>query len=171
LWDEAKNIAALEKIAPQLSWPVYVAGDTRQPGKSGQAKPPAPTASGFHLLGKLDSAAMAAWMSRAAVYALPAFYEPFGLSILEAASAGCALVLGDIPSLRENWDGAAAFVPPGDSGALAKALRRLIDSAEERIDLAARARRRSLGFTAGMMTGAYLASYAQIRHAAACPAP
>ena len=34
-------------------------------------------------------------------------YEPFGLSILEAAASGCALVLGDIPTLRENWSEAA----------------------------------------------------------------
>ncbi len=33
---------------------------------------------------------------------LPARYEPFGLSVLEAALSGCALVLGDIPSLRES---------------------------------------------------------------------
>ena len=50
-------------------------------------------------------------MGRAAIYALPARYEPFGLSILEAALSGCALVIGDIPSLREIWADAALFVP------------------------------------------------------------
>ena len=37
-------------------------------------------------------------------------YEPFGLAVLEAAQAGCALVLSDIPTHREMWDGAAIFV-------------------------------------------------------------
>src|SRR5205085_1556517 len=27
LWDEAKNVASIVKIAPQLSWPVYLAGE------------------------------------------------------------------------------------------------------------------------------------------------
>ena len=44
-------------------------------------------------------------------------YEPFGLAVLEAAQAGCALVLSDIPTFRELWNGAAQFVPPGDDAA------------------------------------------------------
>ncbi len=31
LWDEAKNVSALEAVAPRLDWPVLVAGDTRAP--------------------------------------------------------------------------------------------------------------------------------------------
>ena len=54
----------------------------------------------------------------AAIYALPARYEPFRLEVLEAAAPGCALVLGDIASLRELWDGAALFVAPDDDRAL-----------------------------------------------------
>jgi hypothetical protein len=46
---------------------------------------------------------------------LPARYEPFGLSVLEAALSGCALVPGDIASLRGNWDGVAEFVCPDDA--------------------------------------------------------
>jgi glycogen(starch) synthase len=52
---------------------------------------------------------------------LPARYEPFGLSVLEAALSGCALVLGDIASLREVWGGAACYVRPGDSRAAPRA--------------------------------------------------
>jgi hypothetical protein len=54
-------------------------------------------------LGPLEASELAGWMHRAAIYALPARYEPFGLSALEAAQAGCALVLGDLSSLREVW--------------------------------------------------------------------
>ena len=49
-------------------------------------------------------------------------YEPFGLAVLEAAQAGCALVLSDIPTFRELWDGAAMFVPPGRRRRLAAPL-------------------------------------------------
>ena len=46
--------------------------------------------------------------------------------VLEAALAGCALVLGDMPSLREIWEGAALFVDPGDDAAIGSALRRAV---------------------------------------------
>ena len=61
---------------------------------------------------------------RLRIFAAPALYEPFGLTVLEAAAAGCALVLGDIASLRENWEGAAIFLPPADASAWQAALTR-----------------------------------------------
>ena len=77
---------------------------------------------------------MAAHLAASAIYALPARYEPFGLSALEAGLCGCALVLGDIPSLREVWGDAAVFVDPHDAQALAKALNCLIDHPEQRFE-------------------------------------
>src|SRR5690606_27280402 len=77
----------------------------------------------------------------------PARYEPFGLSALEAGLAGCALVLGDIPSLREVWGDAALFVPPHDHRSLAATLQRLIGDAELRRHYGTRARARARQFT------------------------
>jgi glycosyltransferase involved in cell wall biosynthesis len=104
-------------------------------------------------------------MARASIYAMPARYEPFGLSILEAGLSGCALVLGDIPSLREHWDGAAAFVAPDDRGALRRAIGRLIDSPARRAELGRRARERGHEFTVGRMVDAYQRLY----HGLLCP--
>ncbi len=101
LWDEAKNIGALAGIASEIAWPVYLAGDAG-----------AASFSGCSLPGKLSSEEIAQWYARAAIYALPARYEPFGLSVVEAGLSGCALVLGDIPSLREIWGDAALYVSP-----------------------------------------------------------
>ena len=112
LWDEAKNVAALERVAPRLGWPVSVAGEEAHPG-GGQVRP-----GHVRRLGRLAPEALAPWFARASIYALPARYEPFGLSALEAALAGCALVLGDIPSLREVWGDAAR--PLGTTRAAAK---------------------------------------------------
>lgn len=120
LWDEAKNLRTLDRVAPHVEWRVYVAGDTCHPG-GGSA-----THHNVHALGPLSGDTLASWFSRASIYALPARYEPFGLSALEAGLAGCALVLGDIPSLREVWGNAAIFVPPDDAGALRAALQTLI---------------------------------------------
>jgi glycosyltransferase involved in cell wall biosynthesis len=123
------------------------------------------------LLGRLDAARMAERYASASIYALPARYEPFGLSALEAAAAGCALVLGDIRSLREIWGDAALFVPPGDDAALAAALRRLIGDPVLRARCAARAQRRAGRFTATRMAKAYAALYRGLRRSAESSLP
>ncbi len=149
LWDEAKNLATLRRAAVGLPWPVRVAGDGGAGG-------------GVELLGRLDAVAMAGQFAAASIYCLPARYEPFGLSILEAALSGCALVLGDIPTLRELWDGAAVFVPPTDADAVHAALRRLIADPAERADLARRARDRGARYGVAPMSAAYLALYRRL---------
>ena len=149
LWDEAKNLGALSLVAARLPWTVYLAGDTRHP--DGGDIDPGPT----HALGLLPDAQLRRWMARAAIYALPARYEPFGLSVLEAAQCGCALVLGDIPSLREVWGEDALFVPPDDHDALADALHGLIEDGALRASMARRARRRARRYSADAMASRY----------------
>lgn len=161
LWDEAKNVGALDDVAPHLPWPVYVAGDTRAPNGGERSFRSLKT------LGQLDAAALAGWMSRAAIYALPAKYEPFGLSVLEAALSGCALVLGDVPSLREIWGDTATFVPPDDPAAIARALNWLCDDDGLRRALGARARVRALTLTPERMARDYHALYRELRDARA----
>jgi glycosyltransferase involved in cell wall biosynthesis len=109
---------------------------------------------------------MAEQFARAAVYALPARYEPFGQSVLEAALAGCALVLGDIPSLRELWDGVALFVSPDDPAALRAALESLIRDPSLRDTLAMDARRRALACSPERMARGYLRVYGRVLSAA-----
>jgi glycogen synthase len=156
LWDEAKNIAALERVADRLSWQVYVAGDDRNP--SGARR----SFDNLILLGRLPCEEVSLWMTRAAIYAAPARYEPFGLSALEAALCGCALVLGDIPSLREVWGEAAIFVTPDDAEALRDALEWLIAGPSLRSEYATRARRRALEYSPQRMAGGYLAAYSEL---------
>lgn len=153
LWDEAKNIAALEQIAEQLSWPTYVAGEAHHPSGTHRSF------SKLQALGRLPFPDVANWLRRAAIYALPARYEPFGLSALEAALCECALVLGDIPSLREVWGEAAIFIPPDDTEALRDALERLIADASLRRNYAARARQRALEYSPQRMAAGYLSAY------------
>ena len=45
--------------------------------------------------------------------------------MLEAAQAGCALVLSDIATFRELWDGAALFVGGWDAATWADAIETL----------------------------------------------
>jgi len=158
LWDEAKNVAALEGIAPQLLWPIYIAGEEKHPEGKTDAMNRVSTIN-VHLLGRLYTEELASWYAHASIYALPARYEPFGLSVLEAALSGCALVLGDIASLREIWGDAAVFVPPDDGNAIAHAINTLINDYSLRTALAAKARTRALKFTPQRMVAGYLEAY------------
>jgi len=159
LWDEAKNLSVLEQVASDLEWPIYVAGELRHP-QGGAVEPEQ-----VRLLGRLSPPALIPWLAQAAIYALPARYEPFGLSILEAGLAGCALVLGDIPSLREIWGEAALFVPPDDIEALRHSLKGLIANPERRKILAVKARDRALKFTSQRMAAGYLEVYVELANA------
>lgn len=156
LWDDAKNVAALADVAPRLPWPVSVAGTSVHPD-GGRAQ-----FDGVRLLGRLPPAEMAGWMRRAAIFALPARYEPFGLAALEAGLSGCALVLGDLPSLHEVWGNAALFVPPDDPEALVTTLQRLIDDPDRRAAYARRALQRARRFSLRRMGAGYLALYGRL---------
>jgi glycosyltransferase involved in cell wall biosynthesis len=156
LWDEAKNLRVLDAAAEHCEWPVFVAGDAQGP-QGGEVRP-----AQAKLLGRLSRERLAHWMGRAAIYALPALYEPFGLSVLEAALSGCALVLGAIDSLREVWAGAAAFVDPRDPDAVAAALRRLAADPGARDRLGLLARERAVGLRPERMARQYLRAYAEL---------
>jgi glycogen synthase len=154
LWDPAKNVMQLERAARAVPWPIRVAGDPKAPDERN-----APPLEHVELLGVLSREELAGWLQRAAIFALPALYEPFGLAILEAAAAGCALVLGDIPSLRELWAGCACFVDPRDPTALSAALLELIRDPRLCAWLAENARRRARRYNIQRMGAAYLALY------------
>jgi glycosyltransferase involved in cell wall biosynthesis len=167
VWDQGKNLRALAEVAARVPWPVCIAGEQRAPdpgcdgGRTGFPN--------VRMLGRLHGEALRQWFDGSSIYALPARYEPFGLSVLEAAAAGCALVLGDIDSLRETWEGAALFVPPDDHDALADALRRLIADDVLRVRCMSRARCRAAYLTPRAMADAYLDAYGELsaRHPAA----
>jgi glycogen(starch) synthase len=148
-WDEGKNLAAMEKAAAAINWPVEVAGSA---GSNGAVV----------RLGYLSARQIASRLARASIFCLPARYEPFGLSALEAALSGCALVLGDIPSLREVWGEAALFVDLDDTNGLVAALQQLILDRTHREELARRAQERAQQFTLERMADRYLSLYSEL---------
>lgn len=154
VWDAAKNIVALGEAAARIDWPVFVAGDSAGPDGRSTTTP-----ASLRALGALPHATLERWMERAAIFALPARYEPFGLAILEAAAMRCALVLGDIPSLRELWEDVAIFVDPDDSGGLARVLEELTRDPERCGRLGDRARARAEAFDADPMVARYFELY------------
>jgi glycosyltransferase involved in cell wall biosynthesis len=157
LWDEAKNVGLLPVIAKGLDCPVRVAG----PLQRSDGAPVSPQA-GVEWLGDLPQGELLGWMGKAGIFVSPAVYEPFGLTVLEAAASGCALVLADIPSFRELWDGAALFVNPRDPGAVQAALNTLSRNPVLRSQLQRAARRRSARYGIAAQADAYERLYQQM---------
>ena len=153
LWDEGKNVTLLDRAAARLGVPVLAAGPTEGPNGArialGHVRP----------LGRLTPADIAQHLAAKPVFVSAARYEPFGLAVLEAAQAGCALVVSDIPSFRELWEGAALFVAPDADAALAAAVDSLITGPALRDSLAEAARERARDYSADRMVEGTAAVY------------
>lgn len=140
-WDEGKNGHILDRAAALTEIPLVMAGRNSGPGGQYLALRHA------RHLGELPYPDTMALMEKAAIVVSPSLYEPFGLAVLEAARAGAALILSDIPTYRELWDGAAIFVAPNDPQAFADAIDLLSNDRDGKAVLAEQAHRRSQAFT------------------------
>jgi glycosyltransferase involved in cell wall biosynthesis len=156
LWDEGKNVRVLDQAAALLDAPVEAIGPLQGPNGA--------SANFEHLCvpGVLRGQAVAERLAARPIFASAALYEPFGLSALEAAQAGCALVLSDIATLRELWDGAALFASPMDPRGYADAITALLDDPAERERLGRSAQLRALAYTPDAMARGMLAIYDQV---------
>ncbi len=121
LWDEGKNTGVVPLA--RLPLPVLVAGQQHERSNAKQTS----DVDGVTMLGQLDRAALSEAMLESAMYLGTSLYEPFGLAPLEAAHAGCALVLSDIPSFHEIWGDAAVYFDPRDPASLHDAVVQLIE--------------------------------------------
>jgi glycogen synthase len=157
VWDEAKNMALLDRIASRVVWPLKVIGDTHHP--EGFDCP----LSNVECNGPAPRRTVVGLFRRASVYVSAALYEPFGLSALEAAMCGCALVLPDIPSSREIWKSAALYADPRNEDAYVSALNALAASPELRAEYSRRAREQAAAYTATEMARQYLSVYSLAR--------
>ncbi len=140
-WDEAANGAVLDEAAGRISRRLTMIGETTGPnGQSLEIR------NAYHV-GPLSPTETLAHIGMAEVFVSPSLYEPFGLEALEAAACRTPLVLADIPTYRELWDGAALFVPPHEPGAYAEAIAKLLHERQLREILAQFASNRATRFT------------------------
>lgn len=144
LWDEGKNLSTLDAAAASLGVPVHAAGPRRGPHGDVMFD-------NIHPLGALDEEALARWLSARPVFVSAALYEPSGLAVLEAAAAGCPLVLSDIPTFRELWDEVAVFVEPRDERGFTDAISRLVSDDFERAVIGRAAKERATRRTPDVM--------------------
>ena len=161
-WDEGKGAATLDRAARDTAWPVRMAGQAT--GPTGQHV----TFEHARGLGVLAPGELLGLMRSAAIFAAPSLYEPFGLAVLEAAIHHAALVLSDIPTFRELWEGAAMFAEPGNPDAFARAIAALTEDAPLRERLAGNAAAIAREFTVAGQVDGVLDGYAaaMIRHGA-----
>jgi glycosyltransferase involved in cell wall biosynthesis len=156
LWDEGKNVGTLDRAAARLNVPFQAAGPVCGPNGA------TAVLENVRALGDLSRARLAALFAARPIFASAALYEPFGLSVLEAAQAGCALVLSDISTHRELWGGAAIFVPARDDRAFASAIQSLLDDPQERERRGRRASMRARHYTPERMARAMADIYARV---------
>ncbi len=154
LWDEGKNISTLAAASRLTALPLRAAGSLAGPNGVRAALGDA------HALGLLDDTQVRAQLAQQPIFVSAALYEPFGLGVLEAAQAGCPLVLSDIPTFRELWQDAALFAPPRDAEAFADIVNRLALDHDLRNAQSAAAIKRAGRYTLPVMAARMLAVYA-----------
>ncbi|HEX9978981.1 MAG TPA: glycosyltransferase family 4 protein [Flavobacterium sp.] len=150
IWDEAKNIHMLSRIAGRLPWPLFIAGDNGDATETYQ---------NIVLLGTLNPDEIRQWMAKASIYINPAKYEPFGLSVLEAAKAGCALALSGIDTLLEIWNDSAVYFDPHKEDEALQALSRLVSDKNLRQRLSLKAKERAVRYDTKLMANQYMSLY------------
>jgi glycosyltransferase involved in cell wall biosynthesis len=148
LWDEGKNLVTLDRAAARLAVPLYAIGPTIGPnGASVQLHH-------AHILGSRSEKEIGRWLAPRPVFVSAARYEPFGLAVLEAATAGCPLVLSDIPTFRELWENAAIFVDHSDADGFASEIDRIVGDDAVRHALGTAAKKRAARYTPEAMAAA-----------------
>ena len=162
-WDETRDLATLERAAARLAVPLYAAGAIRAADAQGLDH--------VHPLGLLDHEEIDRRLGARPVFVSAARYEPFGMTVLEAAMAGCPLVLSDIPTHRELWDGVASFAPPGDDAAFARAISELVGDDFARAARGRAARERARNYTSTATASRMAALYRRLAEARPMPDP
>lgn len=97
-----------------------------------------------------------------AIFVLPSLRDNFPVVLLEALSAGCAVITSDSSGMPEVIGDAGLLVPPGDVPAIRAALARLMGDAELRQELGLRAQARIRELSWNRIVEQHLEVYARV---------
>ena len=144
-----KNIARLVEAFESLdsSWRLILAGSRGFGAEAVFARIAAsPARDRIRITGYLPPAELAAWYSRASVFAFPSLDEGFGMPVLEAMAAGVPVVTSTSSALPEVAGDAALLVDAYDTAALAGTLGAITSDEGLRTELIARGYARAKSF-------------------------
>jgi phosphatidylinositol alpha-mannosyltransferase len=162
-----KGLAVLLEAFSSVDQPavLWVAGEGPATAELRRQYPPSET---VRWLGAISDDQKVARMAGADVFCAPSLGgESFGLVLLEAMAAGCALVASDIDGYRSASAGHALLVAPGDSEALAFGLNAALRDAAARRGLSSptaldSARQRAQQWSMANLAGRYVEIYERI---------
>ncbi len=150
--DSRKNVAlvldALERLRPWRRVPFVLVGQAWYGSAPVEQRIREMRSAGYDIrtLGFQPEPLLRALMQRATVFVFPSRGEGFGLPPLEAMALGTPAVVSTAGALPEVCGEAAVHVRPDDAPGLATALRRLLESPEERRARSEAGRRHAEGF-------------------------
>jgi glycosyltransferase involved in cell wall biosynthesis len=138
-------IEALAKVRTERPAELVVIGSPRDGGPVAAAIDRFDLAGAVRFRRGISEAELVHELRSAEVAVVPSLYEGFSLPAVEAMACGTPLVAttgGALPEVAGRHGESALLVPPGDAGALASALARLLDDAplRQRLSVAGRAR-------------------------------
>lgn len=147
-------VEAMARLDDPRTRLVVVGGDGAEGDAGGEAARLARLAADLGVAERVEfrgpepRAVLADYYAAAAAVVVPSAYESFNLVALEALASGAALVatpVGVVPDLVEDGVN-GLIVPPGDAGALARALERLLADAGLAARIRSRARPTVIGY-------------------------
>lgn len=155
--ERRKNLGVLWAAMDRLA----AAGDPLPLVLAGGARVPLPDRPWLHRAGFVSDAVLAALYARATAVVVPSRYEGFGLPVLEAMTAGGAVVCARASTLPEVAGDGALLFAPDDASQLAAHVRSLRDDADGARRLREAARARAVQFSWRRSAQATLAAFAR----------
>jgi len=140
------------RAAAERPLPLVLAGDVRHEQE------------GVEVVTRPEQLRLAELYRDAAALVHPALHEGFGLTPLEAMTAGTPVIAARSPGVTETCGDAVLYVDPRDPGKLAAELARVAVEPRLRADLAERGRRRAAEFSWGRSARRHVEAYTLALH-------
>ena len=115
---------------------------------------------GVTYLGSVDDATKRAVLAQSGLFVAPNLGgESFGIVLLEAMAAGCSVVASRLPAFTAVIERAGTLVNPGDSGAIAESVGRLLENPDEAAEMGRRGAERASHFDWSVVARQYRQLY------------